>query len=327
MRFVDVVISNNSKELDRLFCYALDENFGAQLGSRVLVPFGNGNKTVEAVIVGFTENCPHINVKNITKVLDEKPLCNQKQIELAMWIKHKYLCTYNQAIRLVIPSGIIAKSNRYVILTEKYFNIDDICGKSLTKRTIIEQLLNNGGKIPYSKVQSKTALLKLCDDGIIKIQEDINLKRPQVKVKMVRLKVSKDEAINMLPALNKKAPNQAKIIEVLLQTEELPLRDTVSSASANALCKKGIIEIYEQVKLRNSYDIESIKKTSPMTPTDEQKAVLDSLKKKWDNKDLKPSLIRGVTGSGKTEVFLQIIEYILKQEMVVMVRLISIQIL
>ncbi|MBO7208356.1 MAG: primosomal protein N' [Clostridia bacterium] len=313
MRFVNVIISNNSKELDRLFCYALDEKLGAQSGSRVLVPFGNGNKTVEAIIVEFLEDCPYSNVKNIIKVLDEKPLCTQKHIELAMWIRKKYLCTYNQAIRLVVPSGIVVKSSKSVKLTDKYFNIDDVCGNSSAKRKIVEELLSGGGKIPYSNIKSKTALANLCNEGITQIIEDVNLKRPQVKVKMVRLKVTREEAQNMLPEVNKKAPNQAKIIEVLLQTDQLALRDTVSSASANALCKKGIIEIFEQVKLRNSYEIENIKRTSPLTPTVQQKAVLDSLKYKWDSGDLKPSLIRGVTGSGKTEVFLQIIEYVLNQ--------------
>ncbi|MBQ4543044.1 MAG: primosomal protein N' [Clostridia bacterium] len=313
MRFVNVVISNNSKELDKLFCYALDENSGAQSGSRVLVPFGNGNKTVEAVIVEFIENCPYENVKNVIKVLDEKPLCTEKQIALAIWIRKKYLCTYNQAIRLVIPSGIVAKSSKFVKLTDNYFSIDDVCGKSSAKRTIVEELISCGGKVPYGNIKSKTALAKLCDEGITQIVEDINLKRPQVKVKMVRLAISKEDATAILPAINKKAPNQAKIIEVLLQTEQLPLKDTVSSASANALCKKGIIEIFEQVKLRNSYEINNIKRTSPLTPTAQQKKVLDGLKYKWDNGDLKPTLIRGVTGSGKTEVFLQIIEYILNQ--------------
>ena len=106
MRFVNVVISNNSRELDRLFCYSVPEEFYVQAGMRVLVPFGGGNKTVEAVVMEVTDVCDVKKIKNIIKVIDAKPLCTPKQLELALWIRENYLCTYNQAVRCVIPSGL-----------------------------------------------------------------------------------------------------------------------------------------------------------------------------------------------------------------------------
>lgn len=318
MRFVNVVISNNSKELDRQFCYSVPDDIYVEAGMRVLVPFGGGNKTVEAVVLEVATVADVLKTKSIIKVIDKKPLCTKQQLELALWIRENYLCTYNQAVRCVIPSGIRVKTKQLAIMYDTDIDIDGVCKKSKNKREILEIIINNGGTYDCDKLPHKSLLKQLCDDNILYIEESVDDKLPQISVKMVSLVASNNEVLDMLPQISKRAPKQAKLLEVMMQTGDIPLADLThltqtTSAAANSLEKKGIVRFYNKTVLRNSYNASKYKKTEPMTPTPEQQNVLDALKRKWDNGDMRPSLIRGVTGSGKTEVFLQIISYVLKQ--------------
>lgn len=317
MYFAQVVIKNNSKELDKLFCYSVPDEIYVEAGMRVLVPFGGGNKTVEAVVLETLPCAPIEKTKNIIKVIDNRPLCTKKQLDLALWIKENYLCTYNQAVSLVIPSGIRVKTTQTAIMYNTDIDLDQVCKKSARKREILEKIIDNGGAIDCSLISNKTILKQLCEDGVLYIEESINDKLPQITVKMISLVMPKNQVLEILPDLSKRAPKQAKLLEVLMQTGDMPLSDLnditgTTTAAANGLEKKGIVKFYKKTVLRNSYNISKFEKTKALQPTEEQSFVLSSLKEKWDKKDLKPSLIRGVTGSGKTEVFLQIIDYVLK---------------
>ena len=143
MRFVNVVISNNSRELDRLFCYGVPDGVYLEAGMRVLVPFGGGNRTTEAVAVEMTDAPKADNIKNIIKVIDKKPLCTKKTIDLAFWMRKHYLCTYNQAIRCVIPSGIRVKATVFAVINNDMINVDAVCGRSRQKKDILNLQSSN----------------------------------------------------------------------------------------------------------------------------------------------------------------------------------------
>lgn len=317
MRIAEVVIANNSRELNKKFSYIVPDEMQVLAGARVVVPFGRGNKTVEGIVTGFADKSNFTKLKNITKVIDEKPLCTPKLLELAEYIQKTSVCTYYQALRLVVASGTKIKTTRWITLLNDNVDIAKASGRSAAKRKMLEILVDAGGTVDYGTVawvsNINNAIKSLESDGIISLDDTVaqNVKNKQIR--MVRL-CPMAEYTEDWSALHKRAPKQFKMLEILKQTGDIAAADIVmfsegSYAALNALEQKGIVEFYDKKVYRNAFEVSKYNKTEKKVLTDEQQFVLDNLINNHKKGDKKPNLIRGVTGSGKTEVFLQIIEY------------------
>ena len=317
MRIAEVVIANNSRELNKKFSYIVPDGMDVLAGARVVVPFGRGNKTVEGIVTGFVDKSNFTKLKEITKVIDEKPLCTPKLLELAEYIQRTSICTYYQALRLVVASGSKVKTTRWITLLDNDADVSKISGRSVSKKKLLEILKDAGGTVDYGTVawisNVNTAIKSLEKDGIISLDDAVAQNVGNKLIRMVKL-TDMAEYTEDWSTLHKKAPKQFKILEILRQTGDISASDIVmfsegSYGALNALEKKGIIEFYDKKIYRNVFEASKYKKTEKKTLTEEQKIVLESLINNHKIGDTKPNVIRGVTGSGKTEVFLQIIEY------------------
>lgn len=321
MKIAEVVIANNSKELDKKFSYLVPENTDVSAGARVVVPFGRGNKSVEGIVCGFAEGADFSSLKEITRVVDEAPLCTPKLLELAEHIHKTCVCTRYQALRLVMGSGSKLKTTRWITLLKPEADFEKISGRSKAKKKLLEILHDAGGTVDYGAVawisNISAAIKSLNEDGVITLDEKV---AQSVKSRLVRMVKIADTALydEDLPNLASKAPKQFKAMEILRQTGDISAADLVafsgsSYAALSALCKKGLIDFYDRIVFRSAIDVKKYEKTEKKQLTEEQTAVLGGLLKNIEKKDKKPNLIRGVTGSGKTEVFLQIIEHFLNE--------------
>ena len=319
MRIADVVIANNSRELNKKFSYLVPDEFEVMAGARVVVPFGRGNKTVEGIVTGFTDKSNFTKLKNITRVIDEKPLCTPKLLELAEYIRKTSVCTYYQALRLVVASGTKIKTTRWITLLDRDVDVDKLSGRSASKRKLLEILVDAGGTVDYGTVawvsNVNTAIKSLEKVGIISLDDTVAQNVKSKQIRMVRLcpmaEYSEDGA-----SLHKKAPKQFKMLEILKQTGDISAADIVmfsqgSYSALNALEQKGLVEFYDKKVYRNAFEVSKYQRSEKKVLTPEQQVVLDGLIDNHKKGDKKPNLIRGVTGSGKTEVFLQIIDYYL----------------
>ncbi len=130
--------------------------------------------------------------------------------------------------------------------------------------------------------------------------------------------ISDKDLSEILAELEVKAPAQARVVDILSQTGPLPVSDLVeitatSRATVTSLSKKGIVNITENEIERNPFLTDKIEKSSALKPTDEQKQVIDSIKDAVDSGKHEKILLRGITGSGKTEVYLQSVEYVISK--------------
>ncbi len=317
MRIAEVVIANNSRELNKKFSYLVPDEMTVSEGARVVVPFGRSNKAVEGIVTGFTDKSAFTGLKEISRIIDENPLCTPKLLELAEYIQRTSLCTYYQALRLVVASGTKLKTTRFVTLLDDAVDVARLSGRSVSKRRLLEALIDAGGTADYGSIafipNVSTAIKSLEKDGIISLDDTVAQKVNSKLVRMVRLN-HMAEYSDDLSKLHKKAPKQFKMLEILKQTGDVSAVDLVafsqgSYSALNSLEQKGIVEFYDKRIYRNAFEPSRYKKTEKKVLTAEQQLVLDSLVKNHKSGDTKPNLIRGVTGSGKTEVFLQIIEY------------------
>ena len=160
-KYAKVVVKNNSQHTDDLFTYQIPKFLCDEisLGHRVLVPFGKGNKPIEAYVFKITtQKEQNIKTKYIYDILDEKPILKREDLELIHWMKNRYLCTYMDCINLIIPKGY--KLNNYKIVTihpslkdiESY-ELYDLSEKlSENKRFVFQKILDNKGKIKLDKL-------------------------------------------------------------------------------------------------------------------------------------------------------------------------------
>ena len=249
-----VIINHKEKNLDKVFDYSIPMALAekAQVGMRVLVPFGIGNRMVDGIVVSVTEKSEYKNLKEIKKVLGNEPVCQPWLLDLCLWVSEKYFCSLYQAIKLTTPPGMA------------------------------------------SGVREKT-------------------------VKVARLSVLRDEAFTLADEMRQKgAVARARIVEALLMAESLPLSKLVrekggSYDAVRSLEKLGFLTIEEVQLTRDAYNEEKYQKSSAYKPTAEQKVIIDHLYSVIDEEKNEKILLRGVTGSGKTEVFLQAIERVIEK--------------
>ena len=317
----EVVIANNSRELDKKFSYLVPDGVNVMPGARVVVPFGRGNKTVEGIVIGLADKSDFTNLKEITKVIDEKPLCTPKLLELAEYVRETGICTYYQALRLVVASGSKIKTTRWITLLQTDIDTDKVCGRSSAKKKIISVLADAGGTVDYGTVawipNVGNAVKSLEKDGIISLDDTIAHSVKSRQIRMVKLSDMFDCIADMSNLLSK-APKQFKMIEILKQTGDISASDLVdfsgcSYSALNSLEQKGLVEYYDKTVFRTAVDVNKYSKSKKKILTNEQEFVLKNLIDNDIKGNTKPNLIRGVTGSGKTEVFLQIIDYFLKK--------------
>lgn len=124
-KYAKVIVKNNSRYTDNLFTYKIPDFLvnDLQIGHRVLVPFGKGNKPIEAYVFFITDKEEeNINFKDIFDILDEYPIFNEEDINLIKWMKNRYLCTYMDCILLLHPKGYKVDSFKEISLSDEMKN-------------------------------------------------------------------------------------------------------------------------------------------------------------------------------------------------------------
>lgn len=259
----EIIINRTAKKLNRTFDYEIPSELEGLIfvGSKVLVPFGKGEKLEEAFVVGLKEKTNYSNeIKKIAKLEEQ---LKDEQISLAKWMAKRYFCNVSDCIKLMLTPGTRTKNKE----------------KRIQDKTISSVMLG-------------------------KDKQEIELAIETGKIK---------------------TDKQKKVISFVKNNEgvtipEIELCTNTSRAVVNTLIKNGYLKVVEQtikrnpLQLKNENDIQKIEKTKKLTLTEEQQNAYQKIEQKMKQNVYQSFLLYGVTGSGKTEIYLQIIEKALKQE-------------
>lgn len=303
------------------------------LGFRVLVPLRK--KTVTGFIVGLSATSSLSDVKDIGDVLDPYPLFSSEMLELTKWVSDYYLCSWGEALRAALPSELMLKSEMYV-RKKAEGGRSEVPKKSKThvsaRQQRILEILADGEERKLSWL-SRTLKAKglyadlydLSKKGEIEIDERLDKTGVQVQhEKTVRLKDFDRSAENMellqsaVSATKKKSPAQARCLEVLLESQgeltwkELTAEHKIGTSSLATLERKGLIEFGQAEKIRESDWGLDLPETQPVSLTREQTDTLDKIKAALHKSTYSPFLVYGVTGSGKTQIYIEAIKEVLK---------------
>lgn len=316
-----VMLTNAGFSLSREFDYIVPESMQetAQPGERVLVPFGVRNKSEEAVIIALTDKSDYDKLKTIKKLLDKTPMFSKSQLDLCSWLQEKYLCSFSQAYKQIKPPRAGAKIQQWLISLREPEGEEKL---TPTQEKLLKALSERDGAAEYSEISEqigakglKSAAYALKDIGIIDICENIKESVRAKYIRMAKLECSIDDGYTLAQELSeRRAKTQANMVLTLCDCGDMSCADLISAVNGsysalNSLCEKGITSIYKEQIVRNAYDEEKYERTHEYTPTEEQKPIIEYINGRIDDGINEKILIRGVTGSGKTEVFLQAIKH------------------
>ncbi len=248
----EVIINRGAKKLNRTFDYNIPKELEELIlvGSKVLVPFGNGGKLTEAFVVGIKETSA-FEVKDIAK-LEEN--LTDKQIDLAKWMAKRYFCNVSDCIKLMLTPGTRNKNKE-------------------------------------KRIQDKT-------------------------INCVYLKKDREEIDFEIETEKIKSEKQKRVLNFIKDNEggtvpEIEMFTDCARGIVNTLVKNGYLEIVEKKVERNPLLGRECEKTYKLNLTEEQEKAYKNIEEVIDNKQYQQFLLYGVTGSGKTEVYLQLIEKVL----------------
>ena len=317
-----IVINGATREFDKPYHYLVPdaETDIILTGMRVIVPFGGGNSLREGYVIGFAEVSDYKNLKRIKKVIDKKPVLTQALIELAGWMRQRYFCTYSTAIKCMLPVGIGVKSLRVVKL------INAVQGLSPSKQCIVDILAANENMLEAAELKKlcniksgmNAHIKDLEEKGILSISEQYSAAVREKTIRVASLAMQPSEVMEDIEKGVLKRIQQIRALEMLLENEYIAVVDlarfaAVSPAVLDTLRKFGYI-YYKDVEVkRDPFKHRDIDKTEPLTPTKEQAAILEATFAATDSCVFNEMLLHGVTGSGKTEVYLQLIQHVLER--------------
>ncbi|MDU2198344.1 MAG: DEAD/DEAH box helicase family protein, partial [Peptostreptococcaceae bacterium] len=330
-KYAKVIVRNNSIYTDNLFTYEVPDFLENELevGHRVLVPFGRGNKPTEAFVFEITTTIEEdIKTKDVIDLLDEKPIFKIEDLELVRWMKNRYLCTYIDCINLIYPKGYKLNNYNGAILNldlEKLQSVDlyeENSDLNENEKLILDELINNKGMIKidkFKKIKNINNILdKMKRKNIIDIKWEYKDHKNEKKICYVSLGMDKDYVDDYIHGNKINLGNKQKeIVEFLKHNSSVEINDLLeiinaSKQSVTSLIGKNLITLEIKDYYRSPEDIYR-SDNKKITLNEEQEYAVHKITSEMFNESKNPYMIHGVTGSGKTEVYMEIIDYALNQ--------------
>jgi primosomal protein N' (replication factor Y) (superfamily II helicase) len=311
--------------VSKTFIYKFSsEEARPQIGARILVPLGR--KLVTGYVVAFHEALPshfessESDLKDAGNVIDSVPVCTPEILDLTRWVSDYYASPWGEVIKAALPPGISPAIHEFVSLTEKGRTQEHTDAASLTAK-----ILNHLSKTSQptrrdslshfaSVTQVSRTLHELENDGLIKRTQTQS--NSFVKTKQVRF-------VRLLPESlagdNKLTSAQERVIASLKhQVQKVPLQVVLKEAQVSAATlitmeKKGIVSLNTEVVRRDPFYDGKTQVPSNYTLTAAQTSVLTEIESAIQNGTYSAFLLHGVTGSGKTEVYIRAMRTALSQ--------------
>lgn len=359
MRVAKVGLREANMTFDRLYSYSvpLEMDGMLHLGHRVLIPFGKGNRLVEGLVLGLTEEENARLLKPLHQILDPYPVLYPDQIRLASLMVQRYACTWGSVLRLMLPGQMSVQRSQTVHLTEEgeqvarayeeersravttsgadvFVTAEEIPDKALAMRpeVLAGLLLHKRNRSLSLKrlyqlyPDASDALTLARKRGWVYCSESLQTQKGK-RVRTVSL-ADDQEASRLLETGDLRSIRQVRTLELLLEYGELPVQDLCAILSAPPGYLRGMIQ---KGWIRTSFvpeawlasqneeettDLDCVEPQRNLTAEQQQvyQALLETLQQKREPGVLHEHLLHGVTGSGKTEVYLRLTQWALEHQ-------------
>jgi len=312
-----VAVENTAYSFDEAFDYAVPDCFknDVKAGSMVLVPFGNGNSKRQGFVFAVRQTDTEKKLKKISAVLTSAPLLNNEMLKIAVYLKENTFCTLYEAAKATLPSGVgIKVVNSFIVNPEA--DETKLSLLNADERSVYDYLLDKSSYVLEEKILKDLGFDKdadivksVCKKGFLVNSVDSLDKIKDSTVKTARLsKLYCESSIEI--KLSQKQKSIVNLLEEIgsASVKEICYFTGVTASVISTLDKKGIIEIFENKVFRSPKSSASSINDNEIILTDEQNEAYKTLITKYKSDSPETALLFGVTGSGKTQIFLKLID-------------------
>ena len=318
-----VAVAAATYAIDKPYDYLIPQGTDIAVGMRVLAPFGRGNRVSEGVVLTLGQGVPEKPIKPIRSLVDREPVITEREIRLALWMRERYFCTFYDAIRTILPAAVWYSYREMWSLTGEPLP-EDLSEREAAACRLLQDgpmerddlcaaLGETGGRV--LSALKKRGLLQMEPQGSRKVQDRV--------VQIACLALEPEEALERMERKKKSAARQYDAVAFLAKygdavVQELCYYTGVSRQGIRSLERAGLVSLRSQEEYRISrrdYDAAA----EEITLNDEQQRAYDEILAQCRDGRPGVTLLQGVTGSGKTLVYIRLAQTLLAQGRSVMI--------
>ena len=303
--------------IDKPYSYRIPQGMQLQPGLRVTVPFGRSNRRTEGVVLQLEQGSEE-KLKPVESCLDETPVLDGRMLQLAAFLRERYFCTFFDAIRAMLPAGLWFRTqNTYTLTEQTGWETANI--RQPDAKKLLQLLRALGGQAREDALREAVAEEEAFDKAIayllrkkwISGRADYSRRTSDKTEKIAALAVSAEEAMAYAASRGRSAGMQKAVLELLcgsgsMAVKELRYFTGASAETVNRLEKLGLVTLTERTVLR-CREIRPAKLDGPLVLNREQEAACQGIAHQMEKPEPGIALLYGVTGSGKTSVYLKLI--------------------
>lgn len=304
-----VIVDVAAYPVDRPFDYLVPDEWVALIerGARVKVPFGPRNVLGFVVDIVSETDFELVKLRKVTEVLDIEPVITGEMLELSKWLKKQTICYEIDALQVMLPAALRAKYEKVVALKVEREQLAQS----------VQALFNKNGVAKYKQFEAAgllRELKQLLKEGLVEVYTEVKQKGAVKAIQKVLVEADIAKLQMILAEVPKQAKKQIQLIEWMLgRPGELFTKDAllaeagVSEPVLKQVVERGAANFVKEEVYRDPFK-KDVAQTSFLTLTEEQAIALAKITAAMDEQRSETFLLQGVTGSGKTEVYLQAIQ-------------------
>ena len=311
-----IAVSAANFAIDKPYSYLVPKETVVAPGMRVTVPFGRSNRKCEGIVLAVEES-EQAKLKYIEQVLDQEPLLPDRMLRMAAFLRERYFCTFYDAVRVMLPTGLWFKAKDTYQLT------DDRSWQEKPPRhpdglKLLQMLADCGGgadgavlRQGFSEEDFEKAVAYLLRKKWITAQRDFSRKASDKTEKIATLAVPAEEALEYAQSRPKSAAAQRSVLELICSVGSAAVKELcyftgAKPATVRRLEELGFVTLSEKELLR-CRQIRPVQLDGPLVLNQQQQAAYEGLCAQMEKQDPGVALLYGVTGSGKTSVYIKLI--------------------